>query len=629
MTTDPARAPANSDILAPTRECDLIMKGGITSGVVFPLAIYELSRQFRFVNLGGTSAGGIAAAVAAAAEYNRAGGGFERIKAIPKELGGNLIKLFQPSPGVKPLFDILIAAIAKPRPGIAAKPKLISVPLAVIMGYKVAALIGALAGYLAFLVLAHFGQAGGFISAIVFTALGLIVALGLRLKRAVMSDLADNNYGLCTGATQDEKSYGHVAVTEWLADTIDECAGKKAPGQPGGRPLTFGDLKNPPTGKPIILEMMTTNLSMKRPYRLPFRDQTYLFRQSDIERLFPKRVVDYMLQPAVSRPFEVKNESTGEVTTVEGFFHVPDENDLPVIFATRLSLSFPILFSAIPLYACDFTLTNTKGPPTGQETPEEKETRRLEDKLGAKHTPRKCLFSDGGLSNNFPMQLFDELWPNRPTFGVGLDDYSVERDRDYAKTHTETRVWMPQLPQGGALLPIEDIGGVFAFFASIIYSAKDWQDNLQSTQQGYRERIVHVALKPDEGGLNLDMTPETIGLLSDYGAMAGDKVVEVFNLDDHRWRRFLVAMVRLESTLFELQGHYSEASPGVDSFKDFLVRYPPQAEHYKPVSPEWLEEMRKRAVALVSMAENWNNKLKAHDGKYPHPEVDLRITPKP
>ena len=54
------------------RYCDLVMKGGITSGVVFPKAIAKLATRYRFCNIGGTSAGAIAAAAAAAAEYRRA-----------------------------------------------------------------------------------------------------------------------------------------------------------------------------------------------------------------------------------------------------------------------------------------------------------------------------------------------------------------------------------------------------------------------------------------------------------------------------------------------------------------------------------------------------------------------------
>jgi Patatin-like phospholipase len=52
---------------ASTRYCDLVMKGGITSGVVYPNAVLALAREFRFKNIGGTSARAIAAAISAAA----------------------------------------------------------------------------------------------------------------------------------------------------------------------------------------------------------------------------------------------------------------------------------------------------------------------------------------------------------------------------------------------------------------------------------------------------------------------------------------------------------------------------------------------------------------------------------
>src|SRR3954447_1465811 len=103
----------DSDFANPTAVCDVIMKGGITSGVVYPLALTELARQFRFSQVGGTSAGAIAAAAAAAAEYGRhaPGGGFARLAKLPAEVGQILFSLFQPTPALKPVFDILVAAI--------------------------------------------------------------------------------------------------------------------------------------------------------------------------------------------------------------------------------------------------------------------------------------------------------------------------------------------------------------------------------------------------------------------------------------------------------------------------------------------------------------------------------------
>ena len=72
------------------RFCDLVMKGGITSGVVYPKAIALLARHYRFKSIGGTSAGAIAAAITAAAEFRRrktgTRDGFDALAKLPEEL---------------------------------------------------------------------------------------------------------------------------------------------------------------------------------------------------------------------------------------------------------------------------------------------------------------------------------------------------------------------------------------------------------------------------------------------------------------------------------------------------------------------------------------------------------------
>src|SRR5215831_14091506 len=97
------------------RFCDLVMKGGITSGVVYPKAVCELARAYRFKNIGGTSAGAIAAAATAAAELGRGTekGGFSLLGTLPHFLsqkpGGapnpNLFYFFQPQAETKAVFD--------------------------------------------------------------------------------------------------------------------------------------------------------------------------------------------------------------------------------------------------------------------------------------------------------------------------------------------------------------------------------------------------------------------------------------------------------------------------------------------------------------------------------------------
>jgi hypothetical protein len=51
--------------------CDLTMRGGTTSGVIYPLAVCALAKRYVFRSVGGASAGAIAAAASAAAELGR------------------------------------------------------------------------------------------------------------------------------------------------------------------------------------------------------------------------------------------------------------------------------------------------------------------------------------------------------------------------------------------------------------------------------------------------------------------------------------------------------------------------------------------------------------------------------
>ena len=97
--------PAHPAHSQPQEDCDLVMKGGITSGIVYPPAIEILSRKYRFRSIGGTSVGAMAAAAISAAEFYRqqttSSDGFhclsEDVKKWLQE-DDNLLHLFQPSP---------------------------------------------------------------------------------------------------------------------------------------------------------------------------------------------------------------------------------------------------------------------------------------------------------------------------------------------------------------------------------------------------------------------------------------------------------------------------------------------------------------------------------------------------
>ena len=100
----------------PEKECDLVMKGGITSGVVYPGAITRIAKDYRFRNLGGASAGAIAAVAAAGCEYRRNQGdpaAFDVLDEVQHEISGQgfVQSLFQPTADAKPAFDLALRLV--------------------------------------------------------------------------------------------------------------------------------------------------------------------------------------------------------------------------------------------------------------------------------------------------------------------------------------------------------------------------------------------------------------------------------------------------------------------------------------------------------------------------------------
>jgi predicted acylesterase/phospholipase RssA len=578
----------------PAQSCDIVMKGGITSGVVYPLALVALSEKYRFANVGGTSAGAMAAAAAAAAEYGRGipNAGFERLKQVPQDIGSHLLSFFQPTPKLRPLFNIFVAALGAG----SSAGRFVAIAVAAISGYWLSALLGVLPGAVIAVVAFIYGAGGGWIAFGVLLALaGLVIALLLRLLKAANTDLVANDYGLCPGIHQP--GGGPQGFTDWLAQLIQEAAGRKDQDDP----LTFGDLDKPPgVDTPSIrLAMITTSLMDERPYTLPLDTERFFFKRAEWDRIFPARVMAFLL--ANCRPFTPPSGEQGE------FYYFPERMHLPLIVAARMSLSFPGLISAVPLWTRDFTLI----------------AQADRDKL------RRCLFSDGGVTNNFPVQFFDHLFPNSPTFAISLDEYDPKRNYD--------NVWLPSLAVSGIQLPIVPFRGLGAFLARLFYSAQNWQDNLQGTLPGYRERIVHVVLKPDEGGLNLNMSEATINKLANFGKQAGIMLRDKFDMDQHRWRRFLVSMARVEQTLDEVALAYEQV-PG--QFGEFLDKYvQDEAPYRQPVVPgkrppysqdtrARVEEMLERARQLVELGKNWRTPPTIRGGEIPKPATDLRVTPK-
>lgn len=576
----------------PPAVCDVIMKGGIASGVVYPLAIAEIARRFRLASVGGTSVGAHAAAAAAAAEYGRhvPGKGFVRLTRAPREIAEGNLPFLQPSPALKPLFDVVLAAISGGS-RLATAKRAVS---AAIKGFRTATILGVLPGAVIALPGLLFTDLSLLLLGLLLALIGVVGAVAFAAWRMATTLLRHNDYGLCPGIRQP--GHTHPGNTDWLADLIDDLAGRDPAKDP---PLTFGDLAAPGNNRPPIeARMMTTNLTLRRPYSLPLSSDEFAFRLADFERLFPERIVEFL------KAHCQKVDEGGRYTDLYKF---PEAKHLPLVVAARLSASLPLLFCAVPLYAKDPTLGK-----------------------GERDEWRKNLFTDGGLSSNFPIHFFDSLLPSWPTFAISLDEYDARRQSEGGPPAEDprSRVWLadPKVVQSGSFIAPRSIDGLGGFLAQLVDAAKDWQDNVQGTLAGYRDRIVHVNLKPDEGGLNVAMPPSLALTMATYGAAAGATLRDDFDFDEHLWRRFLVAMTRLDETLDEFATAY-EGTKGTETVAAFLAAYGNDPLAYKQ-SPQDLETLLTRARELAALAKAWRLQPDVHEEALPHPKTDMRITPR-
>src|SRR5262249_21398920 len=100
---------------APTtrKECDLVLEGGLVSGLVYPAAVLALHEDYDFRCVGGASAAAYVAAATAAAQASRDSRGFERLREFCDELAtpGLVTQLFQPWRGTEPLLRAALSAM--------------------------------------------------------------------------------------------------------------------------------------------------------------------------------------------------------------------------------------------------------------------------------------------------------------------------------------------------------------------------------------------------------------------------------------------------------------------------------------------------------------------------------------
>ena len=559
-------------------DCDVVMKGGITSGVVYPGAIDALARQFRFRAIGGTSAGAIAAAIVAAAEYRRQLGpgeepgrcaGFEDVAALPERLGEKrhgqrlLMGLFQPDRATRGVFRILRAYLVLGALPVVGRFAVLLTPAMVWPAFPLWVIAG-----LALLAVGVFADLAPAVAVIAIVAGAAVAALGPPARIAMtFAGLPANGFGLCR-LGPDAAGRGD-ALTPWLHEQIQKAAGRTVE----DAVLTFGDLWGidpdlDPTARreaalalcrdagarTVDLQMMTTDLTHGLPLRLPsgwHRDGAtsdpamddgggLVFDPEELRGYFPKRVVRHLAE----RGGVIGGDRTGWYP--EGWRRFPLAEDLPVVVAARMSLSFPVLIAAVPLWDRDFE----------------------------REMPRRVLFSDGGITSNFPVHFFDAPLPRRPTFG--LDLAALPRDVLVPDDPDDQAVAVGVLPQASDVVrpTARDIDRLGPFLSAIKDAMQNWRDNLQALQPGYRDRIIPVMLGSGEGGMALNMKARKITALSHRGGIAGDRLAERFAVDDdgahtgwndHRLARLRITMAAVEPFMESFERGWTDPpdAPGV------------------------------------------------------------------
>ncbi len=526
-------------------ECDLVMKGGITSGVVYPPAVLELAKKYRFRQVGGASAGAIAAATAAAAQCGEdaGAGGFARLQKVSTELAakGKLRGLFQAPRDTRPLLHILFDLVGPAKSGAGVARFVFTLAGILLLRLPAAFLLGAVSTLLAALFFGGFvygslpglPEGGGWgpllARVLALAALGFVLAvlggvgaslirLCVLLTRAARGD--SHLFGICPGTTPADGRPDQPALTDWLDRQLEYLAGRcQAGGALPAEPLTFDDLER----RNVRLALMTTDLSQQRPYLFPLRQNVFLFRQDEMRRLFPGRVADWM----VARQYRPNRNPLPEGSR---YLFLPEGKLLPVLVAVRVSLSFPLLFSAVPLYTLkpDYYRRLREGG----------------DPAVGEGDVQRHVFSDGGIVNNFPIQLFDEWLPRRPTFGINLSELPAEAFEGHDAAPAAERIKKdfqvtaaeppeppggeprpaaaaeaaagppPQAAQDPALLASvylpkanqprpadwQPFDWLVGLLKAVFFTAKDYHDTMQALLPGYRDRVVTIRFSADEGG---------------------------------------------------------------------------------------------------------------------------------
>ena len=297
---------------------------------------------------------------------------------------------------------------------------------------------------------------------------------------------------------------------------------------------------------------MTTSLTDGKLVSLPLDGcEQYLFRETDWKGKIPDDVLSWMTNNSP----KISLDHSGQLVE---YHELPEASRLPVIFAVRMSLSFPVLFTTTKLYR-----------------------KRPND------TPQEVIFTDGGVTSNFPIHFFDSVWPQRPTFGITLRRTDSVEDKAFSPK------FLKDVSETGPPRHLDKVGD---FISALLSTMQEWTDNQQANLKSAQQRIVEIPLSQKEGGLNLTMSIDRIECLVKRGEEAG-RVFNDFDLPEHRWTRYVSSIVSFAKANTSMTTVWDSETPDGDmKLSQFLRLYPGSAEESELAEDS---EWQKRAFSFA------------------------------
>jgi predicted acylesterase/phospholipase RssA len=641
------------------RYCDLTMRGGTTSGVVYPLAACALAEHYEFRSLGGSSAGAIAAAFTAAAEHGRSTGGFTRLAEVidwfTSGQGADqwrLAQLFQPSADTHKLYRFVAASMQRRETTGKSALTCLLIALLGAIGLRAKAALGLalllwFTGPTAWFLSFGWGNTPAWVqitatAVIAVAVLSILVRIRNALPRRKSTPLVwlrRVGTGLLVASpllpvlwrvswtTPDVASlaiaalwwlvlgfavvsavavtYG-LATQRFLARMASRIHFGLVPGT-GTYQASFWDRRAgvpKSTGVPPLSDWLADRIDHVA------GTECLTFGDLDVNLVLMTTDVSQ------GRPYRLPFTDTA----TRWLFCV---TCLHTVLPQRVVAKLGVEETAhrCPLHP-DETLREL--PPT-KDLPVVLAVRMSMPMPGliaavplvrAEPEPRVHWFSDGGITSNFPIHFFDSLLPRWPTFGLSLQSYPTGGSED---------VWLPEQDASTSGTPWRPIGSMPGFLGSILDTMLDWRDTMQSALPGYRGRIAHVRLRGDEGGTNLFMLPTTIAELAARGRKAGELLRTRFTedgaakTDRYRWIRMRIAMREYQELAAQADERRDLYGDLVDTYRipeDLHAWFQHPPEDTDPCAPE----IRLTLDAVGDLVKG------PFDGA-PPVDPDLRLTP--